>query len=392
MREQLPHCSPPFGKSGLAVVNFLTATDQCDNDRPVRQTVHDTEHERRLGINGCQLVALVRSSAAQQFFSHFRRVPRALGLVKDNDVFGRELVGQPVGFQEGVDALNEGADAPSRFSQGLTRSAVVVQGEGFSDHFDQRPVARKKSTGGTPIPHELRAVNGLQACQRLPRSRNTRDETHELPTSALRPSDCLRQNVRGASQIDGFRMRMLDVAHTVVREEHLGGFHDVRNRRVCRAIPRSDVDLPAFRIGLPGVRQINQRVSERVVCDDPNCFHEVVRFCGGGWLRRARFRENGQGNYHLAPAFLVEVPQLDSVVLDLALGCCRTFRHAGLELQHKHKFPSQQDTINATIAAWDFVFQQHTPTSRCRHLRQHLQQSVPENSHSPLPGDHGREA
>lgn len=388
----LPHGPSPLCQSRLPVVDLLPTAYQCDNDRPVRLPVHDAEHQGRFGVHHCELVTLIGCCTAEKFLSHFRRVPGALGLVKNNDVFWRKLTCLPVGLEEGVDALNEGAHAPSRFSQALARSAVVIQCKGFSDHFDQRPVAGKESSCRTPIAHQFRAVDGLQTCQRFSRAGNAGDKAHQLAAFALCLPNSLGQNIRGASQIDGFRMSVLDVAHAVVREEHLSGFHDVRNRRVSRTIPCCNVNLPALHLRSPRVCQINQRGSEGGVFHHLNRLNEVVHNLATDWLRRSRHQEHCHGDYCFTPAFFVKIAQLYCVVLDLALGCSGAFRRAGLELQHDDKLPGEKNTINSAIPAWDFVFQQHPPASRSRNPRHHLPQGFPQDRHRPLPGNHGREA
>lgn len=113
MREMLPHGPTPLRQSRFPFVDLLPTAHQCDNDRPVGQPVHDAEHQGRFGVHRCEPVTLIGCCTAEKFLSHFRRIPGALGLVKDNDVLGRKLTCLPVGLKEGVDALNEGAHAPS---------------------------------------------------------------------------------------------------------------------------------------------------------------------------------------------------------------------------------------------------------------------------------------
>ena len=73
----LGQSAAPFGKPGFAVVDFLSTTDERNDDRPMRVAVHDRQHHRRFG---CVWV---------EFFSLLLGVPGALRFIKYDNPVGR---------------------------------------------------------------------------------------------------------------------------------------------------------------------------------------------------------------------------------------------------------------------------------------------------------------
>src|SRR5207247_4509874 len=91
--------SPPFGKSRFSIVDFLAATNQRNQYRPISVPVQNGEHGFRFGAVLSRLLRILNS------------IPGPLGLVEDDDALWRLFKWFVHRFtHERVDILDEGAD------------------------------------------------------------------------------------------------------------------------------------------------------------------------------------------------------------------------------------------------------------------------------------------
>ncbi len=178
--ELLGKSAAPLSKPGFAVVDFLSTTDERDDDSPVRVAVHDRQHHRRFG------------RVPVEFFLLLLGIPGALRFIKHDNLVGRDS-GRLVRIlpKKCMNVLNERFNSAFRFGHRQTSSPLTVARKRSPNDSHQRSITRQEYSRRSIVASKLRIVSDRQARQCLPSSGNAGDEANDFPVILLCPGNGL---------------------------------------------------------------------------------------------------------------------------------------------------------------------------------------------------------
>jgi hypothetical protein len=220
--------SAPGGQAALAVVDFLAAAHEADDHWSVAAAAHDVQQVRRLGLRELD-------PAQDGFRDGVRGSPAALGLVDDDDPFGRHA-GLCVGIAEGGEGLDHRLHplpgCPERPAASVGGHAVP--GKRFAEHVDERRVAGQERGAA--------AERRVQPAQCFASARHAGDEHDGRAPQRAGVGAGGIDGLADSAQTGGVGAGRGKVSHPVPGVERAGGFDEAGNRLVWRCDPAGRIE------------------------------------------------------------------------------------------------------------------------------------------------------